>query len=138
VAIDRDAVTARLGHYSDRHRKRAANLTRLEGGSGDVITPEFLTACVRKAIGHDTIVLSEDITSYPAISDHIGRTQPGTLFTSGGGSLGWNGGAAAAAGGAFALKVSHPTEIEAAIVAGLKAIQDEGRAAVLDVELAPL
>jgi acetolactate synthase I/II/III large subunit len=40
------------------------------------------------------MILSEGITSYPAISDHIGRTRPLTYFASGGGSLGWNGGAA--------------------------------------------
>jgi acetolactate synthase I/II/III large subunit len=49
---------------------------------------------VRKAIDPDTVLLSEGITSYPAISDHIDRTRPLTYFASGGGSLGWNGGAA--------------------------------------------
>ena len=39
-------------------------------------------------------MLSEGITNYPAIVDHMRRTRPGTIFTSGGGSLGWNGGAA--------------------------------------------
>ena len=46
------------------------------------------------AIDADTVVLNEGITNYPAICDHIARTKPGTLFASGGGSLGWNGGAA--------------------------------------------
>ncbi len=40
------------------------------------------------------MILNEGITNYPAISDHIARTKPLTYFASGGGSLGWNGGAA--------------------------------------------
>ncbi len=49
---------------------------------------------MRTAIDDDTIVLNEGITNYPAICDHIARTRPARIFTSGGGSLGWNGGAA--------------------------------------------
>jgi acetolactate synthase-1/2/3 large subunit len=224
MAIDNEAVGARRRHYADRHRKRVAELSRLETGKIDAITPEFLTARIREAITADTLVLSEGITNYPTISDHLTRIQPGTLFTSGGGSLGWNGGAAigaklaapdrtvvaltgdgsymfsqpstvhwmarryqapflqivynnrgwkapkfstlavhphghasrakdidlsfdpppdygaiaVAAGGAFTRKVSRPEQVESAIAEGLKAVQQERRAAVLDVELAPL
>jgi acetolactate synthase I/II/III large subunit len=91
---DPTAVRARLQHYARLHEERAERLALLEQPDGDAITPEFLTASVRKAIDADTVVLSEGITSYPAISDHIGRTKPQTYFASGGGSLGWNGGAA--------------------------------------------
>ncbi len=49
---------------------------------------------MRRLIDDDTIVLSEGITSYGTIGDHLRMNRPGTLFTSGGGSLGWNGGAA--------------------------------------------
>lgn len=51
-------------------------------------------ACLRRQIGQDAIVLSEGVTNFPAISNHLNRTEPGTFFTSGAGSLGWNGGAA--------------------------------------------
>ena len=61
---------------------------------GDVITPEYLTACVRRQVGLEAIVLNEGITNYPAICDHMAREKPGTMFASGGGSLGWTGGAA--------------------------------------------
>jgi acetolactate synthase-1/2/3 large subunit len=224
VEINAEAVAERQRHYAERYRKRAAALQQLEIGNADVITPEFLTACIRREIGDEAIVMSEGITSYSTICDHLARTQPGTLFTSGGGSLGWNGGAAvgaklaapertvvalsgdgsfmfsqpstvhwmarryrapflqivynnrgwkapkfsalavhpdgyasrardidvsfepppdyagiaAAAGGAFARKISHPDEVEPAITAGLKAVREEGRSAVLDVELPAL
>jgi acetolactate synthase-1/2/3 large subunit len=94
ATLDETAAEARRRHYGEAHRRRAAELSRQAAGGGDAITPEFLTDAVRRQIGEDSIVLSEGITNYPAIADHLARTRPGTLFTSGGGSLGWNGGAA--------------------------------------------
>ena len=94
VAIDEEAVELRRRHYAERHRERKAELARLEAPSGDVITPEYLTACVRGQVGLEAIVLNEGITNYPAICDHMARELPGTMFASGGGSLGWSGGAA--------------------------------------------
>jgi acetolactate synthase-1/2/3 large subunit len=92
--FDEAAASTRIRHYNSLHAERAAELARREKPDGDLITPEFLTAMVRKAIDADTVVLSEGITNYPAIADHIARTKPLTYFASGGGSLGWNGGAA--------------------------------------------
>jgi acetolactate synthase-1/2/3 large subunit len=94
VEVDRAAIESRRRHYAERHAMRAAELARREAAAADVITPEFLTACVRRQIDAETIVLNEGITNYPAICDHIGKSAPGTMFASGGGSLGWNGGAA--------------------------------------------
>jgi acetolactate synthase-1/2/3 large subunit len=92
--IDEAAAGRRRRHYAERSEARNAELARLEAPKGDVITPEYLTACVRRAVGPEAIVLNEGITNYPAISDHMAREKPGTMFASGGGSLGWNGGAA--------------------------------------------
>src|SRR6185503_18556284 len=72
--------------------------------TGAVITPEFLTACVRAHIDDDTIVLSEGITNYGVIADHLARGRPGTLLASGGGSLGWCGGAA------IGVKLARPDQ----------------------------
>jgi acetolactate synthase-1/2/3 large subunit len=44
-------------------------------------------------------------------------------------------GIAAAAGGALGLTVKRPEELESALDAGLRAVRQEGRAAVLDVWL---
>jgi acetolactate synthase I/II/III large subunit len=92
--IDGDAVDRRLRHYTAEHARRAADLARREAPPAEVITPEYLTACVRRQIGVDAIVLNEGITNYHAICDHIAKTAAGTMFASGGSSLGWNGGAA--------------------------------------------
>jgi acetolactate synthase-1/2/3 large subunit len=94
AAPDPGAVEARRRHYAEAHEARAAELGRREMPDAEAITPEYLTACLRRQIGEDAVVLSEGITNYPTISDHLARTRAGTLFTSGGSSLGWNGGAA--------------------------------------------
>jgi acetolactate synthase-1/2/3 large subunit len=94
VNIDEEAAERRRRAYGERHRTRKAELDRLEAPDGDVITPEYLTACVRRQAGLEAIVLNEGITNYPAICDHMAREKPGTMFASGGGSLGWTGGAA--------------------------------------------
>lgn len=60
----------------------------------DTITPEFLTACIREVIDEDTIVLSETITNFSTVNKHLPRSKPGTYFSMGASSLGWNGGAA--------------------------------------------
>jgi len=188
---------------------------------GSVLTPEYLTACIRARVDADSLVLVEGISNYTVMIDHLASTRPGGMFTSGGGSLGWNGGAAigaklaqpdktvfalggdgcylfsqpstvhwmarqyrtpflqvvynnrgwkspklsalavhpdgfasraneigvtfdpppdyagiaVAAGGALGLTVKQPEELEAALDAGLRAVREEGRAAVLDVWL---
>jgi acetolactate synthase-1/2/3 large subunit len=94
IEIDEEAAERRRRHYVERHRERKAELDRRESPSGDIITPEYLTACVRRQVGLEAIVLNEGITNYPAICDHMARELPGTMFASGGGSLGWTGGAA--------------------------------------------
>jgi acetolactate synthase I/II/III large subunit len=94
IEIDEEAAERRRRHYAERHRQRKAELDRLEAPRQDLITPEYLTACVRRQVGFEAIVLNEGITKYPAICDHMARERPGTMFASGGGSLGWTGGAA--------------------------------------------
>lgn len=92
--IDNDAVEARWNRIKAVHERQKEEHRLLEEPSEDVITPEFLTACVREVIDEDTIVINEGISSYQAICTHIGPKKPGTMHGSGSGSLGWNGGAA--------------------------------------------
>ena len=108
LQIDSEAVDRRRRHYAGEHARRAAELARREAASADVITPEYLTACVRRQIGAETIVLNEGITNYHTISDHVAKTTAGTMFASGSSSLGWNGGAA------IGVKLANP---EATVVA---------------------
>ncbi|EAS50031.1 possible thiamine pyrophosphate enzyme [Aurantimonas manganoxydans SI85-9A1] len=89
-----EIVDRRSRHHAAASAARREGLVALEAGVPDTITPEFATACVRRHIDADTIVLNEGITNYPVIFNHMRMTEPGSIFTSGGGSLGWNGGAA--------------------------------------------
>jgi acetolactate synthase-1/2/3 large subunit len=79
--------------YREQHAAWAAELARREQKPADVITAEYLTACVRRQIDRDTVIVNEGITNFSAINNHVGCTKPGTRFTSGASSLGWNGGA---------------------------------------------
>src|SRR5688572_8460008 len=75
----------------------------------ETLTAEYLVACIRDAIGEDAIVISESVTNFHVVSQHLRRTRPGTLFSSGGGSLGYNGGAA------FGVKLARPDALVVAI-----------------------
>ncbi len=75
----------------------------------DALTAEYLVACIRDAIGEDAIVVSESVTNFHVVSQHLRRTKPGTLFSSGGGSLGYNGGAA------VGIKLAQPDSLVVAI-----------------------
>ncbi len=92
--IDAEAVARRKRHHAGASEKRRRSLAAQESAAAGLITPEHLTACIRRHVDADTIVLNEGITNYPVIFNHLAMTRPGSIFTSGGGSLGWNGGAA--------------------------------------------
>jgi acetolactate synthase-1/2/3 large subunit len=93
LQIDATAVRERTAHLARRHQALRAELEKLEQ-PGTVLTAEYVTAQVREAIGEDALVMSEAVTNFHVVTNHAGRTKPGTYFVSGGGSLGWNGGAA--------------------------------------------
>jgi acetolactate synthase-1/2/3 large subunit len=94
LTLDQRRVAETRANYVKLHEARKTELAGREAPRGDELTAEYLTACVRRAIGPDAIVISEGVTNFPTISNHAGRSRPGTLFNSGGGSLGWAGGAA--------------------------------------------
>jgi acetolactate synthase-1/2/3 large subunit len=107
--LDGSMVAARSAHYAARSKARREQLAALEAADSGVITPEFLTAVVRRHVDDDTIVLNEGITNYPAVANHMAMTRPGSIFASGGGSLGWNGGAA------FGAKLAAPDKTVVAL-----------------------
>jgi acetolactate synthase-1/2/3 large subunit len=74
------------------------------------MTPAFVSACVREVIDDDTIILNEAISGSGAVYNHIPRNKPGTMFGSGGSSLGW------ACGAAFGIKLACPEKEVVALV----------------------
>jgi acetolactate synthase-1/2/3 large subunit len=107
--FDSARVSERRAHFAAKSKARRERLATLEAVDKGVITPEFLTAAVRRHVDDDTIVLNEGITNYPAVSNHMRMTRPGSIFASGGGSLGWNGGAA------FGAKLAAPDKTVVAL-----------------------
>ena len=93
MEIDEEKVTQRHAQWRELHDLRRAELSHRER-RGEGLTPEALTAAIRQRLDSCCVVINEGVSNYSTIFDHLAPTQPGTMFTSGGGSLGWNGGAA--------------------------------------------
>jgi acetolactate synthase-1/2/3 large subunit len=92
---DPAVVAARRDHYGRLHAQRAESLAALEEPSADgVITGEFFLARLRAQTDDTMLFLNEGISHYHTVFNHLALERPGSIITSGGGSLGWNGGAA--------------------------------------------
>ncbi len=103
ILVDAGAVETRRIVVAAANRARRAALEALEQPEAGVITPRYLTACVRELLdGADALVLTEAITSYQVVAEHLRAAAPGSLLGSGGGSLGWAG------GGAVGAKLAAP------------------------------
>ena len=91
-------VETRRAEITAANAERRAALDALERPEAGVITPRYLTACVRDLLRDtDALVLTEAITNYQIVSEHLRASRPGSLIGSGGGSLGWAGGGAVGA-----------------------------------------
>ena len=86
-----------------QHGKRIEKIKEAEKPAGDIITVQYLTACVREKLDDkSSIIINEATTNLPAVTTHLLRDAPGSLYASPAASLGWSGGAAIAA------KLAHP------------------------------
>lgn len=94
LSLDDAAIKERSGLLSALHAERAERLRDDAMPLPNGITADFLMARLARQLEPDAIVLNEGITNYHVAFDQLARTRPGSIFTSGGGSLGWNGGAA--------------------------------------------
>ena len=96
--LDAGVVEIRRASATDTSRARRATLDAAEQPEPGVITARYLTRCVRELLaGIDALVLTEAITNYQVVADHLRASRPGSLIGSGGGSLGWAGGGAVGA-----------------------------------------
>ena len=95
IGLDAAAFAERRAHYAALHDARQVRLRRLEARPTDNrLTAEHVTAAVRAHVDDDTLVLNEGITNYPVVVNHIAPRRAGQMLNSGGGNLGWAGGAA--------------------------------------------
>ncbi len=88
-----DARAERAAYWAERHAERDAELATLELPR-ETVTSEHLVSRLRTLAGDDAVFLNEGISHYHVVFNHLRPTRPGSIHTSGGGSLGWNGGAA--------------------------------------------
>jgi acetolactate synthase-1/2/3 large subunit len=104
-------VAARRAEVTAGHDAQRAAWDALERPDGGVITPQYLTACVRDLLAdEDALVLTEAVTNFQVVAEHLRLNKPGSLIGSGGGSLGWSG------GGAVGAKLACPERTVVALV----------------------
>ena len=102
LPADEARVEERRSHWAALHRARLVRLEALETEPAGEISPEYLVARVREMAGEDILFLNEGISNYHTVFNHLRLAEAGSIFASGGGSLGWNGGAA------FGVKLARP------------------------------
>jgi acetolactate synthase I/II/III large subunit len=91
-SIDAASVARRKSHWARLSTARTAALDAKET-PGQVLTAEYLVSRIRRFIDDDTHVVNETISHYHTTFDHLRLTRPGSMWVSGGGSLGYCGGA---------------------------------------------
>ncbi|MCL6592533.1 MAG: thiamine pyrophosphate-requiring protein [Alicyclobacillus sp.] len=102
IPRNESVIAHRRARISQEHERIFAHWASLEQPSGDRITPEWLTACIRELLDENTLVVNETISNYGTVWRHLTRTRPASFFGSGASSLGWHGGAA------IGVKLAHP------------------------------
>jgi acetolactate synthase I/II/III large subunit len=53
------------------------------------ISPDWLCKCIDEVITEDTLIVNQTITPSVSVAHQIKRTQPGSLISCAGGSIGW-------------------------------------------------
>ncbi|MEE8442166.1 MAG: thiamine pyrophosphate-requiring protein [Dehalococcoidia bacterium] len=107
------AAEARRASIGEAHVKARGEREQIALGKAkeSPIAPEWLAYCIGKVLDEDTIVLNETVTNAGNVLAHLPRSKPGTLYSSGGSSLGW------ALGAALGARLAAPDRTVAAIVA---------------------
>jgi acetolactate synthase I/II/III large subunit len=88
VRVRRAELEKERSRMDDEARKLA-----LSRAGETPVSPEWFCHCLAEVVGDDTIVVDESMSGGPAFMRYVPRTRPGTLFTSGGSSLGFGLGA---------------------------------------------
>ncbi|MBX9389247.1 thiamine pyrophosphate-requiring protein [Streptomonospora nanhaiensis] len=112
---DTDALHQRRTALAAEHRARRAELTAREqqDAPDGAINPAALVAQLRDLLAdeqEEAIVLTEAISNYLTVNEHLRANRPGSLIGSGGGSLGWH------AGAAIGAKLARPDALVVSLV----------------------
>jgi acetolactate synthase-1/2/3 large subunit len=104
--FDTDLVEARRAQVTAEHDAQRAAWDAEEQPEDGVITPAFLTACVRDLLAdEDALILTESVTNFQTVAEHLRVNRPGGYLGSGGASLGWHG------GGSVGAKLAAPERV---------------------------
>ena len=95
---------------SSRQRREQLTSDAHSASSQTPILPQWLAHCIGEALGDEDMVLDETVTNADYVSAYIRRLNPGTMFASGGSSLGW------ALGAALGAKLAAPERRSVALV----------------------
>lgn len=109
---DRQRLRQRRQQVAAASTERRAGLvaTAKRLSSQTPIAPAWMMYCLDQVLGQDAIVLDETVTNAPIVADYLTRTQPGTLLSQGGSSLGW------ALGASVGVKLAAPERTVVALV----------------------
>ncbi|PZX02340.1 acetolactate synthase-1/2/3 large subunit [Psychrobacillus insolitus] len=102
--LNEEKIQQRAQRLVAQHEAQRKSWAETEVAKGGTITPEWLTTCLRDVVDDETIILDETITNTMTVCKHLPRNKVGTYFSSGGTSLGWNGGAA------IGMKMANPAK----------------------------
>jgi acetolactate synthase-1/2/3 large subunit len=101
--LDHELIEARRAEVTAAHDVQQAAWGAQERPENGQITPAYLTACVRELLAdEDALILTEAVTNYQTVAEHLHVNKPGSYLGSGGGSLGWHG------GGLLGAKIASP------------------------------
>jgi benzoylformate decarboxylase len=96
---------------AEKAARKAALQQSLEAGwDRTPMTPERMMAEVARALPSDTIVIDDSVTSRPAVMNALEFNEPGSMYSSRGGALGWGMGAP------LGMKLANPERPVVAIV----------------------
>jgi len=98
------SVQSRIQQLQSEHQELQTEWHNLAVSKAEQqpISPEWLCHCIAEVLDEDAIILNETITNAASVARQIPRTKPGTIFNSGGSSLGWG------LGGALGMKLAAP------------------------------
>ena len=104
TAYDRERLKRRFDEIKQEHdllweKWRSMAIT---GAEQTPITPDWLCHCINEVITEETVILNQTITPSASVVHQIKRSQPSSMFSCAGGSIGW------ALGAGLGVKLGFP------------------------------
>jgi acetolactate synthase-1/2/3 large subunit len=87
----RDLILKRFERLKREHSQLRNDWEDLAAGQAGMkpISPDWLCKCIDEVITEDTLIVNQTITPSVSVAHQIKRTQPGSLISCAGGSIGW-------------------------------------------------